>query len=56
MLIDDCRFLYGCISSGARLRPKPDDCCVFCSYGSVAARRFKKSDVAGSDVLAICHV
>lgn len=31
---DACRFFYDCEGCGARLRPKPGDCCVFCSYGS----------------------
>ena len=29
-----CLFFYDCTSCGARLKPKPGDCCVFCSYGS----------------------
>ena len=29
------RFFYMCTGCGAMLRPKPGDCCVFCSYGSV---------------------
>jgi len=28
-------FLYRCMNCGAMLRPTGDDCCVFCSYGSV---------------------
>jgi hypothetical protein len=32
---DACRFYYECTGCGTRLRPKPKDCCVFCSYGSV---------------------
>jgi hypothetical protein len=35
MPTDACRFYYECTGCGARLRPKPGDCCVFCSYGSV---------------------
>jgi len=35
MPTDACRFFYQCIGCGAMLRPKPGDCCVFCSYGSV---------------------
>jgi predicted nucleic acid-binding Zn ribbon protein len=27
-----CRYLYVCKACGERLRPKPGDCCVFCSY------------------------
>lgn len=30
-----CLFFYQCTGCGARLRPKPGDCCVFCSYGTV---------------------
>jgi len=30
-----CQFFYDCKGCGARLKPKPGDCCVFCSYGSV---------------------
>ncbi len=30
-----CRFFYDCKGCGERLMPKPGDCCVFCSYGSV---------------------
>jgi hypothetical protein len=32
---DACQFFYECEGCGVVLRPKPGDCCVFCSYGSV---------------------
>jgi hypothetical protein len=35
MPTDACQFFYECTGCGALLRPKPGDCCVFCSYGSV---------------------
>lgn len=35
MPTDACLFFYDCPHCGARLKPKPGDCCVFCSYGSV---------------------
>jgi hypothetical protein len=35
MPTDACRISYVCTGCGAQLRPKPGDCCVFCSYGSV---------------------
>jgi len=35
MPTDACQLIYPCSSCGAMLRPKPGDCCVFCSYGSV---------------------
>ena len=31
-----CLFFYDCPACGAKLKPKPGDCCVFCSYGSVS--------------------
>jgi hypothetical protein len=35
MPTDACQFFYDCQGCGAVLKPKPGDCCVFCSYGSV---------------------
>jgi hypothetical protein len=35
MQADACRIFYECTGCGALLRPKPGDCCVFCSYGDV---------------------
>jgi hypothetical protein len=35
MPTDACLFFYDCPRCGVRLKPKPGDCCVFCSYGSV---------------------
>ncbi|HEV2060179.1 MAG TPA: GDCCVxC domain-containing (seleno)protein [Solirubrobacteraceae bacterium] len=32
MPTDACQFFYVCHGCGERLRPKPGDCCVFCSY------------------------
>jgi len=34
MPIYTCRIRYDCQTCGAVLRPKPGDCCVFCSYGT----------------------
>lgn len=33
MPTDACQFFYDCVSCNSVLRPKPGDCCVFCSYG-----------------------
>jgi len=33
MPADSCQWFYDCRGCGAVLRPKPGDCCVFCSYG-----------------------
>ncbi|RZI40095.1 hypothetical protein EGT07_24890 [Herbaspirillum sp. HC18] len=35
MPTDVCQFYYECESCKTLLRPKTDDCCVYCSYGSV---------------------
>lgn len=32
---DACQWLHECPGCRALLRPKPGDCCVFCSYGTV---------------------
>ena len=32
---DACVHFYDCRRCGTRLKPKPGDCCVFCSYGTV---------------------
>lgn len=31
-----CQWFYECTKCRQLLSPKPGDCCVFCSYGSVA--------------------
>jgi hypothetical protein len=35
MPTDACLVVFPCKGCGAVLRPKPGDCCVFCSYGNV---------------------
>jgi hypothetical protein len=34
ILEDSCMYFWECPSCGVVLRPKPGDCCVFCSYGT----------------------
>ena len=36
MPLDACQFFYGCENCKVALKPKKGDCCVFCSYGSLA--------------------
>ncbi|WP_323767206.1 GDCCVxC domain-containing (seleno)protein [Marinovum sp.] len=36
MPTDACQFFYRCAGCDTVLRPAPGDCCVFCSYGTVA--------------------
>jgi hypothetical protein len=35
MPTDACLISYECTGCGAKLQPIGDNCCVFCSYGSV---------------------
>jgi hypothetical protein len=35
MPTDACVYFYDCPGCGRVLRPKPGDCCVFCSHGTV---------------------
>ncbi|MGE0671481.1 MAG: GDCCVxC domain-containing (seleno)protein [Methylibium sp.] len=35
MPTDACLWFHECPQCRVRLSPKPGDCCVFCSYGSV---------------------
>jgi hypothetical protein len=39
---DACQIIYDCSGCGVVLRPKPGDCCVFCSYGSVPCPPIQK--------------
>ncbi|MEI6269857.1 MAG: GDCCVxC domain-containing (seleno)protein [Methylococcaceae bacterium] len=36
MPTDACLYFYPCTHCQVLLKPKPGDCCVFCSYGTVA--------------------
>lgn len=35
MATDACQYYYECAGCATLLKPKPGDCCVFCSYGTV---------------------
>ncbi|MGR3304311.1 MAG: GDCCVxC domain-containing (seleno)protein [Candidatus Scalindua sp.] len=35
MPTNSCQFFYECTNCHTRLKPKKEDCCVFCSYGTV---------------------
>ncbi len=35
MPIDNCQYYYECESCKTLLKPIGDDCCVYCSFGSV---------------------
>jgi hypothetical protein len=42
-----CQFFYECTNCKTLLRPKPGDCCVFCSYGSVPCPPKQREGSAG---------
>jgi hypothetical protein len=35
MPVDACQYYYECEGCSTLLKPRPGDCCVFCSYGTV---------------------
>jgi hypothetical protein len=43
-----CQFFYDCKGCAAILKPKPGDCCVFCSYGDVACPPVQDKSCCGS--------
>jgi hypothetical protein len=54
MPTDACQFFYDCTGCGVVLRPKAGDCCVFCSYGTVACPPIQEARLKGDDTLAGC--
>ena len=44
MPTDACQFYYECGNCKALLRPKPGDCCVFCSFGSIKCPSIQQRD------------
>ncbi|PVY57407.1 hypothetical protein C8D04_2692 [Simplicispira sp. 125] len=46
MPTDACQWFYECEECHTVLRPKPGDCCVFCSYGSVPCPPIQSGDQA----------
>lgn len=43
-----CQWYYECSHCGAVLRPKQGDCCVYCSYGSVACPPIQAGSACGA--------
>lgn len=44
-----CQFFYECRGCGTLLRPNEGDCCVYCSFGSVACPPIHEAVAAGVD-------
>lgn len=47
MPTDACVYFYACKGCDVLLKPKPGDCCVFCSYGSVPCPPKQESKTCG---------
>ena len=48
MPTDACQWFYECGQCHTVLKPKPGDCCVFCSYGSVPCPPIQQHGKHGS--------
>lgn len=47
MPTDACLWFWECPGCHALLRPKPGDCCVFCSYGDVPCPSVQQRQACG---------
>lgn len=47
MPTDACQYYYECEACQALLKPRPGDCCVFCSYGTVKCPPIQKARARG---------
>jgi hypothetical protein len=50
MPTEACQFLYVCKGCGERLRRRPGDCCVFCSYGDTPCPPEQTVGAAAADM------
>jgi len=55
MPINACQIFYDCKGCGTRLKSKPGDCCVFCSYGSVRCPPIQAQGVRNDSALLSQH-
>ncbi len=44
MPTDACQWFYECEQCHAVMKPKPGDCCVYCSYGDMPCPPIQQSD------------
>ncbi len=49
MPTDACQYFYDCTGCKAVLKPKPGDCCVYCSYGTVPCPPIQEAKLKGED-------
>lgn len=48
MPTDACQNFFDCAACGTRLKPKPGDCCVFCSYGTIPCPPIQENGEGGA--------
>lgn len=51
MLIDSCQWFYDCKGCAEVLKPKPGDCCIYCSYGSIPCPSIQAEIIANTVTL-----
>ena len=54
MPADACIYFFECAGCGTMLKPKPGDCCVFCSYGSLPCPPVQIARAAGGENCRCC--
>lgn len=47
MPTDACQYFYECTGCGTLLKPKPGDCCVYCSYADVPCPPIQEARASG---------
>jgi hypothetical protein len=55
MPTDACQFFYDCGGCDTRIKPKADDCCVFCSFGDVPCPRSRRRAPMARQQLVVQH-
>lgn len=48
MPTDACQYFYDCRGCGRTIKPRPGDCCVFCSYADVPCPPRQAAGVAAA--------
>jgi hypothetical protein len=54
MPTDACRYVYQCPGCAAVIKPKPGDCCVFCSYGDTPCPPIQEARADGRAMRDCC--
>ena len=44
-----CMYFYECLGCGALLKPRPGDCCVYCSYADMSCPPMQEARLRGAD-------